>query len=160
MSTGRQVLAARWRGNVDPSVQPPPPQAQSQPLDPVGRGMPFQFPVHPRHPALRQFYDYWLTKCRDGRIPGRDKIDPVEMRSFLRYVIMFDVERHPRCYRFRHRLVGTHIVELFAQDVTGGYVDEASSAEEYPNVYLRLAPLVDRRVPVHALHTPPAPPRA
>lgn len=121
--------------------------------------MPFHFPAHARHPALRQFYDYWLSKCQDGRIPGRDMIDPVEMKPFLRYVIMFDVERHPRCYRFRHRLVGTHIVELFAQDVTGGYVDEAGSAEEYPNVYRRLAAVVDQREPVYGLYHAPTPHR-
>ena len=121
--------------------------------------MSFQFPAGARHPALRPFYDYWLGKRRDGRLPGRQAIDPVEMKRFLRYVIMFDVERGSGLYRFRHRLVGTHIVELFGQEVTGLYVDEISSADDYPEVYTRLAAVVDGREPVYGTYRAPTPQR-
>jgi hypothetical protein len=121
--------------------------------------MSFVFPSCARHPAVRQFYDYWLSKVAGDRIPGRYQVDPVEMKPFLRYVIMFDVERGGGPYRFRHRLVGTHIVELFADDVTGRYVDETSSPEEYPTVYKRLAVVVDRREPVYGLYHAPTPQR-
>jgi len=127
--------------------------------------MPFEFPAHARHPALRRLYDYWLQKCRAlGRLPSRPEIDPGEMKRILRYVILFDVER-PKSgagdglYRFRHRLVGTHIVELFDHDLTGLYVDQTSSAAEYPQVYERLAAVVDCREPVYGHYHAPTPNR-
>ena len=122
--------------------------------------MSFEFPVHARHPALRRLYDYWLAKCRAlGRLPSRQEIDPGDMKRILRYVIMFDVKRETGRYRFRHRLVGTHIVEMFDKDLTGLYVDETSTAAEYPEVYERLAAVVDRREPVYGLYHAPTPNR-
>ncbi len=127
--------------------------------------MSFDFPTQARHPALRQLYDYWLAKCQAAsRLVSRRQIDPAEMKRFLRYVIMFDVERpkgspRERRYRFRHRLVGTHIVEMFGQDLTGLYVDQTSSAAEYPEVYERLAAIVDRREPVYGVYHAPTPNR-
>jgi hypothetical protein len=121
--------------------------------------MSFEFPDDARHPALRQFYDYWVSKCVDGRPPARHDVDPVEMKPFLRYVIMFDVERVNGVYRFRHRLVGTHIVELFAEEVTGRYVDEMVGDDEYPRVYRRLVDVVERQEPVYGTYHAPTPHR-
>ena len=127
--------------------------------------MPFEFPVHARHPALRRLYDYWFQKCRAlERLPSRPEIDPGEMKRILRYIILFDVEHPqsdgaPSLYRFRHRLVGTHIVEMFDRDLTGLYVDQTSSAAEYPAVYERLAAVVERREPVYGHYHAPTPHR-
>jgi hypothetical protein len=72
---------------------------------------------------------YWARKCRpDGRLPGRADIDPIEMRFALGHLLLVDVERGAPP-RFRHRLVGTHIVERAGYDATGRYVDEIPDAE-------------------------------
>lgn len=70
--------------------------------------------------------DYWLTKRRPDRLPGRDDIDPVEMpRELLPNIALIAVERRGldemRC---RFRLVGTNIVRNFGRDVTGCLFEE------------------------------------
>jgi hypothetical protein len=117
------------------------------------------FPGDARHPALRYLYQYWRLKAQGGRVPARRDLDPADMKPFLKYVIMFDVERHGGVYRFRHRLVGTHIVDLFAQDLTGRYVDQVSSAGHYAEVYPRLAGVVDTRAPAYGVYYAPTPRR-
>lgn len=81
-----------------------------------------------RHGAdLDQLVAYWRAK-RDalGHLPGRADIDPVEMRFALGHLMLVEVERGPR---FRHRLIGTHIVERAGYDATGRYLDEIPDAE-------------------------------
>jgi hypothetical protein len=78
---------------------------------------------------LRKLEAYWAGKCRpDGGLPCRADIDPIEMRFALGHVLLVDVERAPRP-RFRHRLVGTHIVERAGYDATGRYLDEIPDTE-------------------------------
>lgn len=110
-----------------------------------------------RAPAVRACFDYWLSKKTPDRLPGRQHIDPTEMKPFLEFVILFDVERTEGGYRFRQRLVGTHIVELFGRDTTGLYVDETSAPTHYASVHQRLAGVVDTREPAFGIYYPPTP---
>ena len=115
------------------------------------------FLTQARSPALRACFDYWRTRTPPGRLPGRQHIDPVEMKPFLEFVILFDVERHAERYRFRQRLVGTHIVELFGRDTTGLYADESSTPGHYESVARRLAAVVDTLEPAFGVYYPPTP---
>jgi hypothetical protein len=117
--------------------------------------MAFQLPDHVEAPAVGQLYAYWLGKCQGHRFPRRDQIDPLEMKPFLPYVIIFDVEHRAGGYRFRNRLVGTHIVELFGTDVTGLDVEEKSTAEDFPAVYARLAAVIEQRQPRYGISRAP-----
>jgi hypothetical protein len=116
------------------------------------------FLTQARAPAVRECYAYWQSKKKSGRLPGRQHIDPAEMKSFLEHVILFDVERPASGgYRFRQRLVGTHIVELFGRDTTGFYVDESSSTSHYESVHARLSAIVDTKEPAFGIYYPPTP---
>lgn len=84
-----------------------------------------------------------------GKLPGRQHIDPAEMAEFLRYVVLFDVERQGMHYRFRHRLTGTHFVEIFGRDVTGRYIEHAGSLEDFHVVYRRFSTVVDEKALVY-----------
>lgn len=117
------------------------------------------FLAHARSPQVREMYVYWCGKCAGGRLPGRQDISPDEMAAFLPYVILFDVERHGGRYRFRQRLIGTHIVDLFGRDLTGVYVDQSSSPEHYAPAYARLSAVVETQQPVFGTYYPPTPHR-
>jgi len=106
---------------------------------------------------IRWCYDYWQSKRRNERLPDRNDIVPAEMKSFLHHVILMDVERLADRYRFRQRLVGTHIVELFGRDTTGEYVDQTSAPHHYAAVYARLANIVDTGHPSFGIFYPPTP---
>jgi hypothetical protein len=109
--------------------------------------------------AIAECYQYWLGKrsqCGPGRfLPGRQHIDPVEMKSFLRYVLLFDVERNGAHYRFRHRLTGTHFGRIFGRDVTGMYIEQTGSIESFEGVYRRLSAVVDDRIPAYGISPAP-----
>jgi hypothetical protein len=114
--------------------------------------------LHLRDPHARLFLDYWLIKCQEGKLPGRQHIDPVEMRSFLTFVVLLDVERRPagRGLRFRYRLVGTHVVEIFGHELTGVYLDEVNPPDAYPTVEAHLGSVIQNGRPAVGCFALPA----
>jgi len=77
------------------------------------------------NPVLGDIYRYWLSKRRDGKAPRRADIKPGELGAALRYINLLDVIREPGMpLKFRHRLVGTGIIEWLSLDATGRMVDE------------------------------------
>jgi hypothetical protein len=80
-------------------------------------------------PELRRLLEYWQAKRRTlGRLPARADVDPLEMRYALGHLVLADVE-HGDPIRFRHRLIGTRIVERAGYDATGLYVDDIPDSE-------------------------------
>jgi hypothetical protein len=79
-------------------------------------------------PRLHEFVRYWESKRRDGRLPSRADIDPIELKPFLGNIFMLDVVGDQK--RFRYRLVGTKIVARVGRDSTGKFQEEAYSPEQ------------------------------
>jgi hypothetical protein len=73
-------------------------------------------------PRIRQLFEYWQSKCRDGRPPRRADIDPTEIPQLMPNVLIVDIEQDP--FRVRYRLVGTEIVEATGFEFTGRYLDD------------------------------------
>lgn len=71
--------------------------------------------------TVRRMHEYWESKCRDGRLPGRQDIDPLEFAWALGLVCLLDVERDPLL--FRYRIDGTTIAERHGEDLTGRSID-------------------------------------
>jgi hypothetical protein len=71
---------------------------------------------------LIRLYDYWQARHRDGRLPGRADIDPMELRFLLGNLLLVDVLRDPQ--RFRYRLAGSNLTRFLKRDPTGRLVDE------------------------------------
>jgi hypothetical protein len=68
-------------------------------------------------------FDYWRSRHGDdGALPGRKSIDPVDMRSFLADICLYEVQQTP--IRFRYRVAGTQIVARMEHDFTGRWLDE------------------------------------
>lgn len=81
-----------------------------------------------RFAKLRAAYEYWLTRSAGGsRIPDKAGFDPQEMRSFLSNVLLID--RESTTGRFRYRLAGTEICDVYGLEPKGRYVDELLHGE-------------------------------
>jgi hypothetical protein len=100
-------------------------------------------------PELRNLLEYWQAKRRAlGRLPARADIDPLEMRFALGHLILADVE-HGEPMRFRHRLIGTRIVEHAGYDATGLYVDDIPDKELAQRLLHSYRVVVATREPAH-----------
>jgi hypothetical protein len=76
------------------------------------------------NPQITEFFDYWLSICPPGALPGRQHFDPLHIAKLMARVWMLDVVRGPSGPRFRYRLVGTKEVETLQREVTGRWLDE------------------------------------
>lgn len=79
-----------------------------------------------RAPLLERLLDFWISRCRDGDLPGRADIEPREIGAeMLPQLVMFDcVERDGRA-DVRYRLVGTALVDRLGIDATGSYMRDS-----------------------------------
>ena len=84
------------------------------------------YPVPPDldDPKFQRMFEYWLSKFRDGRLPARADIDPVEIRDLLGHINIIQVIRESDRTRFRYSLWGTKVTELYGRDFTGKYLDD------------------------------------
>jgi hypothetical protein len=78
-------------------------------------------PATIRHRRLRRFYEYWAGKCRDGKLPGRADIDPVDFAWALGYVTLVDRLSDGD---FRVRLDASMAADFFGVDLTGKRLSE------------------------------------
>lgn len=108
-----------------------------------------------REPAgssvVHQLYDYWLSKFRDERIPSRADLYPEEIPHLLPYIMLHDVVRQNGVYRFKDRLIGTHIVDVCGSNPTGRYIDEYMPPADYEKIYETLAGVVTTKAPTHGV---------
>ena len=72
---------------------------------------------------LARLYRYWWEKRGNRPAPHRADLNPAEIPELLPIVHLIDVAWDP--LSFRHRLVGTELVERFERDVTGKTVDNS-----------------------------------
>ncbi len=99
------------------------------------------------HPILRQLYEYWLAKRPDGKLPGRQHMDPLDIPDLLPYIYLLDVVGEGTEVRYRLRLVGTKNVDLFGRDLTGQWLDENYSSTEYDKLAGPLYQAIADRAP-------------
>jgi hypothetical protein len=108
------------------------------------------------HPTLRFLFDYWRGLPCATDLPGHARIDPVEMRPALGYILLLDVL--PSGDDFVYRLYGSGIAGVGGQDWTGWSV--AAMAEKtksrYGNFYRAIyrGSLLSRR-PIYSEHCSP-----
>jgi hypothetical protein len=77
-------------------------------------------------PAFARLHDYWLGKCKNGQLPARTDIDPLELpRDLLSGIALLEVEAQPdQTRRYRIRLFGSALAVMTGADETGRYYDE------------------------------------
>ncbi|HKP22777.1 MAG TPA: PAS domain-containing protein [Dongiaceae bacterium] len=100
-------------------------------------------------PRVGALHRYWQSKRRDGLLPTRAAIDPIEIPRLLPYLVIAEIEPSPM--RIRYRLVGTQVVEDNGSDFTNRYIEECSFAVE-PLLLECYRRLVETQAPVFAYY--------
>jgi hypothetical protein len=73
-------------------------------------------------PVLLRLHELWRCKHVEGKLPGRNDFDPVEMKDCLGNIFLLEHVRD--IDNFRYTLIGTKIVGWVGVDNTGKLVDE------------------------------------
>lgn len=79
-------------------------------------------------PEQRELYDYWRQRCDGRQMPAREDISPMQFPRLLPFVSLIDVLDESG--RFRVRLAGTRLREIYDREITGEYLDELDFGEK------------------------------
>jgi hypothetical protein len=95
---------------------------------------------------------YWKSKCRDGRIPYRSDIDPLDLRDLLPNLVIVDLSYDP--FRVRYRLTGTK-VQQFDEEFTNKFAEELenTNAEEKAEINRTYEASARSRSPLYFVRT-------
>ncbi len=86
-----------------------------------------------RDAELRELHDYWLTKHRDGRLPRRGDIDPLEVPRLLKNLALLEVVGDAEAFVFA--LAGSRIEEVYDRSLKGVTLGNLREVfEETPSV--------------------------
>ncbi|MGI9482335.1 MAG: PAS domain-containing protein [Hyphomicrobiales bacterium] len=72
-------------------------------------------------PEQRQLFDYWLSKRQSSAPPRRTDINPSHFPRLLPFVSLIDCEKTGR---YRVRLAGTRLREVYDCEITGQFIDD------------------------------------
>lgn len=98
-------------------------------------------------PRFRWLFQYWLERRRDGRLPGRDDIDPLDFPHLLGRIYLIEVVHDGPRVRFRFRLWGTKISGLFRHEHTGHWLEDIAAPGTLPDLERTLLTCVEERRP-------------
>jgi len=96
-------------------------------------------------PAQRELFDYWVSCSADGEIPQRSVFTPVAVPQLLPYISLIDVEVTGR---FRVRLAGTQLRDIFDREVTGLLVSELERMSSAGYWQRACSSVVETRLPM------------
>lgn len=100
-------------------------------------------------PRFARMRDYLASVAPPGKLPGRQHIDPVALRSLLPFINLVDVERENGELRFRFRLVGTLQSTAAGREISGLYLEDAVLPEFVERIRANMAAAVKRCEPVY-----------
>jgi len=92
-------------------------------------------------PEQRELYDYWRSKCADGKIPTREDINPVDIAQFLPTLSLVQPVGEGDARRYQYRLAGTKFWDVYRREITGDYIDnlpEGSRRDYWARVLSRV----------------------
>ncbi len=90
------------------------------------------------------FYRFWLARCRDGRLPAKSDMDPVEMAPFLSSLVLLKLHRDP--LDFEYRVIGENIISRLG-NMTGRRVRDAALVNLSGSAYRNYCAVVEQRAP-------------
>jgi len=99
---------------------------------------------------LRRLADYWFARCKNGAVPARASIDPLDFPALLSNIMLIERVMEAGEDRYRFRLAGTDIARFTGRELTGRFLDEVVPADyhEYVRQMNRVA--LTRRRPVYS----------
>lgn len=96
---------------------------------------------------FRWLFAYWRDRHRDGRLPGRQHIDPLDFPHLLGRVYLVDVVRQEAGIRFRFRLWGSRIRGIFGHDHTGHWLEDIAAPGTLADIQGALLACAEERRP-------------
>ena len=97
------------------------------------------------HAGVKELYRYWQSVAPEGKLPGRQHIDPADIVSLLPNIWLLDVHREP--LRFWRRLIGTKIEEFSGRNLTGGWVHDEMEETKLSDVQKFMVDVVETKLP-------------
>lgn len=88
---------------------------------------------------FRWLFDYWLGRHRNGLLPGRGHIDPLDFPQLLGRIYLVEVIREDGALRFRFRLWGSKIRGIFGHDHTGHWLEDIAAPGTLADIRAALA---------------------
>jgi len=67
----------------------------------------------------RYLFDYWQTKCNNGKLPSRQDISPAGFAKVLSMISLVDVHEKDGSRQYSYRLAGTGLRNHYQQEITG-----------------------------------------
>ncbi|MBO6835588.1 MAG: PAS domain-containing protein [Alphaproteobacteria bacterium] len=93
-------------------------------------------------------FRYWRSISGDRPLPTYEDLDPLDIIPILPLVNLVDVVPQTQGgYRFRHRLVGTELVDRFRTEHTGQWFEDLYDAEHLERQLPSYIRAVERRKP-------------
>lgn len=98
---------------------------------------------------IQRMAGYLARKRGERPMSSRADIDPTEIREFLPYVVLADIQDDP--LRVYYRLVGTRIAEFYGE-FTGTWMHDRPISDAYRKVAERIyRALIDTKAPVYGI---------
>lgn len=80
-----------------------------------------------------QLYDYWRSvRPSEDRLPSRADVDPLDIPRLLANLWITEVVEENGVARFRERLVGTAMTQIYGRDTTGQWFEEIYTGRHLP----------------------------
>lgn len=113
----------------------------------------------PLHSRFHDMIGYLDSRAPKEGLPGRQHIDPCDLRAVITLVNLVDVERVEGRLRFRYRLVGERQRQAAGRRITGLTVEEAVIPALVPRINANMTLAVTERLPVYDSFPMPHPDR-
>lgn len=102
----------------------------------------------PTQSPMLQGYNHWRDLIKNERLPRRSDIDPLTIgAAALPHVVLIDVENTGKL-RFRYRLVGGFVIQIFGANYTGQYLDQMNLGSFFDPIANFFSTVCQKRTPL------------
>lgn len=108
-------------------------------------------------PEQQSIYDYWRSRCKNGRLPSREDIWPEDIAAHLPTISILEIEHTQQTPRFRVRLAGTGFWNLYDREIQGEYIDQLPLGDRSDYWQRVLSRVVSQRRPTAGVTRPGTP---
>ena len=100
-------------------------------------------------PEQKALFDYWRGLSKGDALPRRRDITPAGFPRLLPMISLIDVESSPK--RYRIRLAGTGLHDIYQNEITGKYLDECDWGGKSEYWQTACSRVVDRKRPAQGI---------
>lgn len=111
-------------------------------------------------PEQRFVFDYWRSKCKNGKLPCREDIDPFGIQTHLPMISILETCKKTQNLRYKYRLAGTGFWSMFQEEIQGRYLDELPIGDRKDYWHRVLSRVIQTRRPSAGVTKPGTPNKA